>query len=93
MLRLGKKYPAEIAVTSKAKGEYEADNSFELDLSVGPAVMAGDEIAGEGMVVPELEVEKASAAILICRNLRRLKGLQGSASRPSNCLTADPRST
>ena len=46
------------------KAEYTADEYFELELPVAPAVMVGDEIVVEGSDIGQFEVETT-----ICRQL------------------------
>jgi hypothetical protein len=64
MPRLGSKYPIQIEVTSKPRGEYQTDEYFELDLPVAPAIMVEDQIVVEGSNISQYEVEGH-----ICRNL------------------------
>ena len=54
---MGDKYPIEIETMSKPKAEYMADEYFELNLPVAPAVMVGEEIVVEGKDVSQEEIE------------------------------------
>jgi hypothetical protein len=65
---LGKKYPLDIETISKPKEEYMADEYFELDLPVAPAVMVGDEIVVEGTDVSKKQLEE-----VICRHLDQVE--------------------
>ena len=64
MPRLGEKYDIEIETISKPKEEYNADEYFELDLPVAPAVMIGEEILVEGSDIAEEKLES-----VICKHL------------------------
>lgn len=64
MPRLGKKYPVEFDITSKAKSDYETDEYFALDLPVAPAIMVGEDIVVEGSDIADHDLE-----VIICRHL------------------------
>ena len=64
MPRLGEKYAIEIETISKPIAEYNADEYFELDLPVAPAVMVGEEIVVEGSDVSDEKLES-----VICKHL------------------------
>ncbi len=64
MPRLGEKYDIEIEIISKPIAEYNADEYFELDLPVAPAVMVGEEIVVEGSDVLDEKLES-----VICKHL------------------------
>lgn len=64
MPRLGEEYDIDIETTTKPKAEYTADEYFELDLPVAPAVMVGEEIVAEGSDVSEEKLES-----VICKHL------------------------
>ena len=55
--RLGKKYEIQTEVISKPIAEYNADEYFELELPVAPAIMVGDDIVVEGSDVSENKLE------------------------------------
>ncbi len=48
MPRLGAKYNLNVEVISRAWGEYESETYRDSDLPPAPAVMVGDELAGQG---------------------------------------------
>ena len=56
--RLGAKYDLEIETISKPIAEYQTDEYFELDLPTAPAVMVGDEMAGQGAGISEEKLEE-----------------------------------
>ena len=59
MPRLGAKYDIEMVTIEKPKDEYMADEYFELDLPVAPAIMVGNEIIVEGADISKKKLEVA----------------------------------
>ncbi|MCX5892524.1 MAG: hypothetical protein NTW80_06045 [Deltaproteobacteria bacterium] len=71
MPRLGEKYEMEVEEISRSREEYQSEAYRAAGLPAAPAVMVGEEIAGQG---PSISEEKIEAVI------RRHLGLPPSGS-------------
>ena len=60
MPRLGQKYAIDVEAIAKSKEAYQAEEYQASGWPAAPAVMVGDEIAGQG---PEISEEKIEAVI------------------------------
>ena len=60
MPRLGQKYAIDVEAIAKSREAYQAEEYQASGLPAAPAVMVGDEIAGQG---PEISEEKIEAVI------------------------------
>ena len=55
---MGQKYDLDMEVISKSREEYQAEEYRASGLPAAPAVMVGDEIAGQGAGISEEKLEE-----------------------------------
>ena len=58
MPRLGEKYETKMETVSKSREEYQSEAYQASGLPAAPAVMVGDEMAGQGAGISEEKLEE-----------------------------------